>query len=274
VAKTADVLQAIWADPWFVALPPDGKLIFLWAITNEHSNLAGLYVVAEETIRHETKFSGPRLKKALELVGPTMIYREESGVVCVPSRPKHVRSKTPQIAKSIAAAVDNCPHPEIQSHYMARYGQNAWLGEPLQDLALDRALSEPQRASGNLAEVPSQSHSQSPKDLGSKETSKTQLAAEFKEWLEHFHATTGRSSMQGTAEAKRSFAARRKTYPLADLKLATVGCHGDEHLRRRGFDRPETILREGNIGRYIELAKGPTKPDRSRYDAGTIVAEV
>jgi hypothetical protein len=40
-----------------------------------------------------------------------------------------------------------------------------------------------------------------------------------------------------------------------ELKEATVGCHGDESLRDRGFDRPETILRGSKFERYIELAR-------------------
>lgn len=256
VAKTADVLQAIWADPWFVALPPDAKLIFLWAITNEHSNLAGLYVVAEETIRHETKFSQARLTKALEMVHPKMGYVRESGVVCVPSRPKYARTKSPQIAKSIVTAVRECPVPEIQSHYIKRYGNSAWLGEGLQDLASEATIGEPQRASLRLSEPPSQSHSQSSKEQ--QKASKDEWA----DWLAHFHATTGRTSMRGSAEAQRFFAARRREgVTLEELKAATVGCHSDLHLRQRGYDRPETILRESNIGRYIELAKDAKTKD-------------
>jgi len=154
MAKTADVLKAIWVDPWFLALPSDGKLIYLWGITNEHSNLAGLYVVAEETIRHETKLSQPRLAKGLEAVYPKMVFYAETGVVCVPSRPKHVRSKTDQIRTSILRAVEACPHPEIQSHYVERYGKSTWLGAELRDLAQSLELNEPHT---NLGEVPSQS---------------------------------------------------------------------------------------------------------------------
>ncbi len=161
MAKTADVLKSIWADPWFLALPPDGKLLFLWGITNEHSNMAGLYVVAEETILHETKLTPQRFKKALEVVHPKMGYRPESGTVCVPSRPKHARMKTDQIRTSILQAVENCPHPEIQSHYVARYRTNRWLGDHLVDLALELGLGEPQQGSTNLSEVPSHSQSQS-----------------------------------------------------------------------------------------------------------------
>lgn len=247
MAKTADVLQAIWADPWFVALPPDGKLIFLWAITNEHSNLAGVYVVAEETIRHETKFPQARLEKAIAAVYPTMGYRRDSGTVCVPSRPKYVRSKTVQIAKSIARAIDDCVHPEIQQYYMRKYGSSAWLGPHLADLALELDFGEPHQGSPNLSEVPSQSQSQ-----GSKE--RDPRNGEWEDWIQHFVATTGKRNTTGSKEARRFFNARRaEGKSLEILKQATVGAHSDEHLRSNGFNRPETILRDSNVERYIEL---------------------
>lgn len=161
MAKTADVLQAIWADPWFLRLPPDGKLLFLWAITNEHSNVAGIYVVAEETIRHETKFSAARLKKALEDVHPKVGYIPETGTVCVPSRPKYARVKNKPMAKSIALAIRDCLHPEIQNFYLRKYSSNAWLAPVFEEMALQADNSIVHRTS---AEVHSQSHSQSQKE--------------------------------------------------------------------------------------------------------------
>jgi hypothetical protein len=170
VAKTADVRQAIWADPWFLALPPDGKLIYFWAITNEHSNMAGLYVVAEETIRHETKFTAPRLEKAFKMAHPQLGYRPESGTVVVPGRPKYARTKTEQIAKSIASAVRECAHQDIQRYYLEKYAANAWLGPYMADLAQELEISELHQTSPNLVEVHSQSQSlkeeQKPQKVG------------------------------------------------------------------------------------------------------------
>lgn len=157
MAKTADVLQAIWADPWFVALPPDGKLLFLWGVTNEHSNMAGIFVVAEETIRHETKLSASRLTKALADVHPKMGYRPETGTVCVPSRPKYARVKNSQMAKSIAYAIRDCLHPEIRDFYLRKYASNAWLAPVFEELALRAENSVLQ---GTTPVVPSQSQSQ------------------------------------------------------------------------------------------------------------------
>ena len=80
----------------------------------------------------------------------------------------------------------------------------------------------------------------------------------FPDWLDHYRTTTGRQ-VRGSKPAKDAFRARVKDgYSLDELKLATVGCHGDKWCREHGHDVPETILRASKINRYIELAKqGP-----------------
>jgi DNA-binding transcriptional ArsR family regulator len=78
---------------------------------------------------------------------------------------------------------------------------------------------------------------------------------EFDDWLAHYHETTGRSA-RGSKTARAHFNARRRDdYSLDDLKLATIGCHGDDFCRRNGYDRPETILSPSKVDRYIALAR-------------------
>lgn len=169
MAKTADVQQAIWADPWFLELPPDGKLLYMWAITTTHGNLAGLFVVALPVIQFETGLTPARLEKALEACDGKLFYRAESGVMWVVGRAKNVRSKTTQIAKSIARSVAECPEPEFQRAFLDKYGTNQWLAEALSSLALEAGNSEAHRGSVNLSEVPSLSLSlsSSKRDRGS-----------------------------------------------------------------------------------------------------------
>lgn len=84
---------------------------------------------------------------------------------------------------------------------------------------------------------------------------------EWKDWLEHCRSTTGRQ-VRGSAKARRHFNARRaEGFSLDDLKRATVGAHADDHLRENGYDRPETILQESKVERYIALADQAVKPD-------------
>ena len=287
MAKTADVLKSIWADPWFLALPPDGKLLFLWGITNEHSNMAGLYVVAEETILHETKLTPQKLTRALEAVHPKMGYRPESGTVCVPSRPKHARMKTDQIRTSILQAVEQCPHPEIQSHYVARYRTNRWLGDDLVSLASELGLDEPQQTSRNLNEVPSHSQSQSPVvgkgKRGSGGGGETPDLASLPEGADPRLATATHQCLpvlQRTAEARRakpvtplavyraieSFPTKRHTQVAGEVEHWTVHGNGATKQAKDVVARFRNFLADAPD---VAPALVAVENDRSKYDAKT-----
>lgn len=248
MAKTADVLMAIWADPWFADLSLDAQHLYLWAITNEHSNLAGCYVVARRLIEFESKLTSTRFDKALAELDGKMIYDEETGTVWVRGRVKWARSKTTQIAKSIVRAVAECALPQVKADFMAKYGSEAWLSEAIANSALSAVSGEPHPS---LGEAPSQSQG-----LSQSQSQKNPRDVEFEEWLADFHAVTGHDHVTGSKEARGFFNARREQgRSMADLKLATRGAHSDPKVRENGYDRPETILRESKIERYIALAR-------------------
>lgn len=96
-------------------------------------------------------------------------------------------------------------------------------------------------------------------------------SSDFEDWLAHYRRTTGRDQVKGSKAARSAFAARKRDgLSLDDLKLATVGCHGDEWCVDRGFDVPETILRASNVQRYIALASKPANGNgngNGRHDA-------
>ena len=254
MAKTADVYQSIWADPWFESLPPDAKLLYLWAITTPHSNLAGLFVVGRKAILSETDLTPARFDKALAACEGKLVYVEESGTLWVRGRVKRVRSRTVQIAKSIAKAVEECSEPAVQVAFMQKYGACSWLAEAFADLALSLDFLEPHT---NLGEVPSQSQSQSQSQgQNGNNNGKNPRDAEWADFIADFRKVSGHEHVTGSKKARGFFNARRdEGLSLADLKLATRGACSDAYLRERNLDRPETILRESNIERYIGLGK-------------------
>lgn len=81
------------------------------------------------------------------------------------------------------------------------------------------------------------------------------VAREWDEWLDHYHAVTGRMTVRGSTAARDQFRARRREFSLDELKLATIGSHSDEFCRSNGHDVPETILRASKVQRYIERGK-------------------
>jgi hypothetical protein len=52
---------AFWTDPKVKDLPSDGKLLFLYLITNPHTHVSGIYYLPTVVISHETGLSKTRL---------------------------------------------------------------------------------------------------------------------------------------------------------------------------------------------------------------------
>lgn len=85
---------------------------------------------------------------------------------------------------------------------------------------------------------------------------------QFSEWLAHYQSVTGKTEVRGSKPARAAFAARlADSYSMADLKMATVGCHGDSWCRENYHDVPTTILRASKIDRYIELGRAMATAD-------------
>lgn len=56
----------IWADTWFESLKGDEKLIFLYLLTNERTNMLGIYEISIRKISFETGIKTESIRKALE----------------------------------------------------------------------------------------------------------------------------------------------------------------------------------------------------------------
>lgn len=57
VVRYATVQTEIWRNPDFRALPKDLRILFLYLLTSEHSNMIGYYYLPLAYIHHDTQFS-------------------------------------------------------------------------------------------------------------------------------------------------------------------------------------------------------------------------
>lgn len=56
----------IWADEWFEGLEPETKLVWLYLLTNQYTNMVGIYEITMKRISFETGVSPETLRKAFE----------------------------------------------------------------------------------------------------------------------------------------------------------------------------------------------------------------
>ena len=146
MSRNEDVTTAIWVD--LMDLPnPDAKLLYLWSFTNEHNGWAGLYKIHEAIMTVETGLPQDRLTVALADVSTARFAFFEQGVMWVRTRARRIRSKSPQMAKSIAKDVSLiAPDHPLRGRFLAEYADDAWLRD-----ALKGTYTAP---IGNLSEKP------------------------------------------------------------------------------------------------------------------------
>lgn len=56
----------MWVDPWFETLGPEEKLIWVYLLTNQQTNMLGVYEISERRISYDTHIPLERLRKAFE----------------------------------------------------------------------------------------------------------------------------------------------------------------------------------------------------------------
>ena len=57
MASYRQIHTKIWKDGWFLDLPPEHKLLFIYLFSNERANLIGLYDLPWRVIEFETGLS-------------------------------------------------------------------------------------------------------------------------------------------------------------------------------------------------------------------------
>jgi len=66
MAKLRSVSTAFWSDPFIEDLTPNQKLLFLYLITNEKTNMLGIYESSIKKISFETGINKPEIEKAFK----------------------------------------------------------------------------------------------------------------------------------------------------------------------------------------------------------------
>jgi hypothetical protein len=133
VSRNENIDNAIWDDPEFVALSPYATLLYLWGFTNPRCGMAGLYKVTTRPML-ESKVPDDALRDALGELADLNFAFYEDNVLWVRSRVKHLLSRSPKIARSIAIDVLKIPPKHVlRVRFLERYGLEAWLRDPLSE---------------------------------------------------------------------------------------------------------------------------------------------
>lgn len=72
---------AIWTDPWFETLSPEGKLLFIYSWSNDHMNAAGCTELSPKRVGLEIGISTAKVEKAIIETHPKIIYFQDFNIL-------------------------------------------------------------------------------------------------------------------------------------------------------------------------------------------------
>ena len=115
--KQRYISTSIWDDDWFWALDDQGQKLFFYLLTNERTNVAGIYEIALSRIAKDTRWEIETVKAVLatfEVAGKAF-YRH--GYVILPSWPHHQkwwsRSKIKLGIDAVLASIPDRVYQEL-----------------------------------------------------------------------------------------------------------------------------------------------------------------
>ena len=132
MSRREDVDNAIWNDEDWVDLSPDAKLLYIWSFTNPACGMAGLYKAPRGLAVYQTGITPSRVDRATQELTQARFMFWVEGVIWVRARVKYLRTRTVQIATSIANDVAKIAegHP-LRVEFLEMYGDFEWLRENL-----------------------------------------------------------------------------------------------------------------------------------------------
>ena len=123
MADYRTVKTAMWAqDEWFMDLPIDAKLLWLYLFTNAHASVAGIYKLPIRTICNETGIDQERVEGLLRVFAQKGKAKHSDGTVWVVKMREHQATTSPLVEKRIAKDVALLPDTPLKREYLKKYG--------------------------------------------------------------------------------------------------------------------------------------------------------
>ena len=123
MAKNRMINTKFWSDGWIVNLNPLDKYLFLYFLTNEHTNICGIYELPIRIIARESGINDEMVKKMLKKMGDKIAYID--GWVGIKNFLKHQKS-----SGNVKIGIENGLN-EVPKEIMAKISK-VWNTPPTQ----------------------------------------------------------------------------------------------------------------------------------------------
>lgn len=99
INKTRYINTKFWNDNYVSELDPIQKLLFIYFLTNEHTNISGIYEVPLKVVALETGIDKTMVEKMIPMLAPKVGY--VGGLVVIKNFLKHQETKSDNTVKGI-----------------------------------------------------------------------------------------------------------------------------------------------------------------------------
>jgi hypothetical protein len=123
MADYRQIHTCIWKDSWFLELPSDFKLLFIYLFSNERACLLGLYDLSIKVIAFETDLPIDTIEAGLACFARDRKAYYEDGMIWVPTLLKHNAQNitSPKIQAHIKAAIASTRDCPIKARWIEYY---------------------------------------------------------------------------------------------------------------------------------------------------------
>lgn len=217
----------IWNDNWVSHLDPVEKLLFIYLLTNEHTNLSGIYELPLRVIAAETGIDHAMIMKMVIRLSPKVYY--EDGWVIIKNFPRHQSIENPKIMAGIQRELALLP-PSV-------YTLSIGYGYPI-TLNLTRLnLSVPAQSAEPSYEIREETSSvKEPED-------DPRITAGYKSMIAWAESQRGFPFLKGSTlkQFKALKVARESGIKSTPLKERWVEFSEDEFWKDKGFDWMDVV---------------------------------
>ena len=249
MSKLRSVSTAFWSDPFIEDLTPSEKLLFLYFITNDKTNMLGIYEVSIKKISFDTGLNKDIIEKALKEFERLSKVRYFNNHIVLVNFMKH-QNFNPNMKKSAIDVYNSLPN-ELKNNELILTKDNYDKG--FQSLLNHYGMVS--KVEYNIIELEYE-----------EEAINVDLSIDHDALLKAFNDLTGKKIKIVSDKAKRQLKARLKDgYSKSDIWNAIENCFKDKyHQENPRFLTLEFISRADKMEKYSNdvITKQPIKQDR------------
>lgn len=147
MAKERLINTKFWNDGWIRELSPLQRYLFFYLLTNEHTNISGIYELPLSTMEYETSLSEKDLKVILSKLQPKIYYKDGWMIITNFLKHQHLNSET--VLAGIQKQISDAPQTVIEHAQSIGYGygmDRVWVRYNISNLNIIKTKSESELA--------------------------------------------------------------------------------------------------------------------------------